>query len=305
MAHNLRQQVARWCFTINNYTPEEIERLDALEAKYLVYGKEVGAQGTPHLQGFVVFRRSIPLRTAQRLICPRAHLEVTRGTNQQAADYCKKDGDFTERGDHSGRSGHRTDWDRFTDFVLELGRLPTERELILHNPSLFARYARRCTQIARALLPQPNLIDDATPRFGWQTRVSGLVQSDIPPSDRTIYFVVDQAGNSGKSWICRWAISKFPDKVQVLKIGKRDDLAYAIDETKRVFLFDVPREQMMYLQYSILEMLKDRMIFSPKYESGMKILPESVQVIVFSNEQPNREALTQDRYHIITVTQEN
>jgi len=105
--------------------------------------------------------------------------------------------------------------------------------------------------------------------------------------------------------MCRWALSKFPSKVQVLKIGKRDDLAYAIDETKRVFLFDVPREQMQYLQYSILEMLKDRMIFSPKYESGMKILPVSVQVIVFSNEQPNEEALTHDRYEIINVTEDN
>lgn len=305
MAHNLRQQVSRWCFTINNYTDEDITRLDALNVKYLVYGKEVGQQGTPHLQGFVVFHRTHPRSTAQRLLCPRAHLEVTRGTNQQAADYCKKDGDYVERGDLSGRSGHRTDWDRFTDFVLELGRIPTERELILHNPSLFARYARRCSQIARALLPEPDLVNDATPRFGWQTRVSGLVQSDIPPSDRTVYFVVDPDGNSGKSWMCRWALSKFPSKVQVLKIGKRDDLAYAIDETKRVFLFDVPREQMQYLQYSILEMLKDRMIFSPKYESGMKILPVSVQVIVFSNEQPNEEALTHDRYEIINVTEDN
>lgn len=295
-------QVSRWCFTINNYSDEDINRLNDLGCNYLVYGKEVGDSGTPHLQGFVIFRRSCLFTTAKRLLGQNAHVEVTNGTSQQASDYCKKDGDFVERGTlgQGANRGKRTDWDDYRDWVQGLGRLPSEREIIIFNPSLYARYTKKCWSIARAFLPSPDLVADSTPRFGWQTRVAGLVQTDSP-SPRAIHFVVDEEGAKGKSFMCRWAISKFPDKVQVLRIGKRDDLSYAIDDTKTVFLFDVPRNQMTFLQYSVLESLKDRMIFSPKYESALKILMHNVQVIVFCNEKPDETQLTGDRFNIITI----
>jgi len=138
------------------------------------------------------------------------------------------------------------------------------------------------------------------PRLGWQLTVGALIESDTPTA-RSIHFVVDPDGGKGKSWICRWALTKYPDKVQILRIGKRDDLAYAIDETKRCFIFDIPREQMTYLQYSVLESLKDQMIFSAKYESSLKVLRNPVQVIVFSNEKPDVTQLTQDRFHLIEI----
>lgn len=294
-------QVSRWCFTINNYTDDDINRLNSLNVKYIVFGREVGASGTPHLQGFVVFNRTHLFNTAKRLIGDRAHIEVTQGTNEQASVYCKKDGDFVERGELQGTGrGKRTDWDSYRDYILELGRLPSEREIILHNPSLYARYSKKCWTIARAFLPQPDLVADATPRLNWQTRCAGLVSAAVP-SPRSIHFFVDPEGASGKSFMCRWALSKFPEKVQILRIGKRDDLSYAIDDTKSVFMFDIPRTQMTFLQYSVLESLKDRMIFSPKYESSLKVLDHPVQVLVFSNESPDETQLTGDRYNIISI----
>lgn len=87
----------RWCFTLNNYAEEEYSEIKTWTAVYLVVGKETGESGTPHLQGFVVFlerRRLSQLKT----LLPRAHWEVARGLPIQAADYCKKDGDFFEQG---------------------------------------------------------------------------------------------------------------------------------------------------------------------------------------------------------------
>lgn len=295
-------QKTRWCFTLNNPTNEEISALNlkASDFTYLVYGKETGDSGTPHLQGFVIFPRSVRLATAKRSISNRCHVEAARGTSKQASDYCKKDGDFEEFGTLPGeQQGKRTDWDRYRDWVESLGRLPTKREIIRYNPSLFARYSSRCLEIANAFLPPVGLTGDEQPRFGWQSRLVGRIESE--PNRRSIDFVVDPAGNSGKSWICRYALSKWPDKVQVLRIGKRDDLAYSIDETKSIFLFDVPREQMQFLQYSVMESLKDQMIYSPKYESSFKILRHVPYVAVFSNEQPDMNKLTADRYHIINV----
>ena len=114
-------------------------------------------------------------------------------------------------------------------------------------------------------------------------------------------FVVDPEGNKGKSWLTRYWFTKRTD-MQRLSIGKRDDLAYAIDVTKRVFVFDIPRGSMEYLQYNILEQLKDQMMFSPKYESACKIINHKVHVVVFCNEEPDMEKMTQDRYKILRIT---
>lgn len=94
--------VHRWVFTLNNYTPEEYTAImSALRqyAKYAVVGKEVGAFQTPHLQGFAVMRLRERLAGMKRILgTQRVHLEKARGTSAQAAEYCKKEGDFEEVG---------------------------------------------------------------------------------------------------------------------------------------------------------------------------------------------------------------
>ena len=88
-----------WCFTINNWTPEDEECLALLTGhKYIVFGRETGEDGTPHLQGFVQFKSQRTLSSMSKAL-PRAHLEVTKGRPDQAAEYCKKDGDFYEEGE--------------------------------------------------------------------------------------------------------------------------------------------------------------------------------------------------------------
>jgi hypothetical protein len=74
-----------------------------------------------------------------------------------------------------------------------------------------------------------------------------------------------------------------------------DDKVF-VDESKRIFLFNIPRGQMEYLQYSVMEQLKDRMVFSPKYQSSTKLLRFVPHVVVFCNEAPDMEKMTADRY---------
>ena len=73
-------------------------------------------------------------------------------------------------------------------------------------------------------------------------------------------------------------------------------MAYALDPTRSIFFINVARGGMQFLQYRILEGLKDRMVFSEKYESVMKILLKPTHVIVFSNEMPDRTKMSEDRY---------
>jgi len=88
-------KVRNWVFTINNPTEEPTELPPGV--RYLVFGREVGEQGTPHLQGFLVFQIAQRF-SAVKAIFPTAHIEAAKGSFEQAADYCKKDGDFVELG---------------------------------------------------------------------------------------------------------------------------------------------------------------------------------------------------------------
>lgn len=84
-------------FTLNNYTPEEVEAVKQWDCSYLIFGKEVGESGTPHLQGYLSLVNAKTL-TALKKLSARAHWEVARGTPKQASEYCEKDGDVFEKG---------------------------------------------------------------------------------------------------------------------------------------------------------------------------------------------------------------
>jgi len=304
----LQSQAINWVFTLNNWIDDDVTRLRALAASdrvhYLVFGREIApTTGTPHLQGYIQFGRTVRGSVVKRLISSRVQVHVERvvGTTEQASAYCKKDGDYEEFGTlKPSLAGRRSDWADYIEWVQALGRMPSKREIILFSPSLWSRYSSACLEIAEANLPAIDLVGDEVPRPGFQTMLSEKVASDNH-DPRKVYFVVDEKGNCGKSWFTRWAMTHHANKTQVLRIAKRDDLAYSIDPTKEVFLFDVPRNQMMYLQYSVLEMLKDRLVYSPKYKSGLKVLTKIPLVIVFSNEDPNRTEMSADRYKVIRI----
>lgn len=80
-----------WCFTLNNWTPAQATAIEALSCRYLVYGREVGASGTPHLQGYIYFKDARTFRAVKKAFPKATHLECTQGTPQQASTYCKKE----------------------------------------------------------------------------------------------------------------------------------------------------------------------------------------------------------------------
>lgn len=89
--------MARSCnftFTHNNYPDTCLE--DDIECQYIIYGKEIGASGTPHLQGLIRFGSQRTLSSVIKKL-PGCHVEIARSLHH-AIEYCKKDGDFTERG---------------------------------------------------------------------------------------------------------------------------------------------------------------------------------------------------------------
>lgn len=67
-------------------------------SEYVVNGNEVGEEGTKHIQGYVKFAHPITFSRAKQFLGDRAHIEMQRGNDCQAAEYCKKEGDFWEYG---------------------------------------------------------------------------------------------------------------------------------------------------------------------------------------------------------------
>jgi len=77
-----------WCFTLNNYTPDEVNILTSLECKY-VFQEETGEKGTPHLQGYINFPNAKTLGGVRKIL-PRAHWEITKNI-QASIQYCSKE----------------------------------------------------------------------------------------------------------------------------------------------------------------------------------------------------------------------
>lgn len=80
-------------FTLNNYTDEEVDVICALgeHTKYLIFSKEVApSTGTPHLQGYLVWKQKSTFRTTVRRLGGRAHVAVAKGNAVQNEQYVRK-----------------------------------------------------------------------------------------------------------------------------------------------------------------------------------------------------------------------
>lgn len=292
---------ARFCFTICNPTDDEEQHVaDTLadETRFVfgIVGREVGEGGTPHLQGFCILRRPQRMSWMRNNVSPRGHYEPARGTSVQARDYCRKDGDFDEFGSFPDRQGKRTDLDDILEWAQShfdaTGQCPTESDIAREHPRGFIKYPRliECLRLRYPAKPH----QDGTLE-GWQVDAANTLVED--PDDRGINFYVDAEGGKGKTFFCRYMLTK-SDDVQVLSIGKRSDIAYMLDESKSIYLFNVPRGQMEFLSYGLLEQIKDRMVISTKYAGRMKTWTHNNHVMVFSNEYPDMNKMSADRYNI-------
>lgn len=100
-----------YCFTINNFTLEEQLAIEETKCRYLIFGQEVGKEGTHHLQGYIELTQPQRISAMKKMKgLERAHLEARRGTRDQARNYCMKENEYLEFGDwEAGGQGSRND----------------------------------------------------------------------------------------------------------------------------------------------------------------------------------------------------
>lgn len=147
-------QHRNWVFTINNPTADDVSRLRSMEGesvRYLRCKPERGESGTLHLQGLVIFKNARAFGGVKRLF-GNAHLEVMRGSVQQALDYVEKEEssaieEFIEGNiefgsrpkEGAGGQGSRSDLLDVYDAVRSGKR---GVELIEANPTAYIKYSR-------------------------------------------------------------------------------------------------------------------------------------------------------------------
>lgn len=164
----------RWCFTLNNYTDEEhsgILRCLRSTTEYFIIGKEIGESGTPHLQGYTVFKRRYRLTQVKAELGRRAHIEISRGTPSDNRVYCSKGGDYEEGGtcpsdgEGSKASKDRDELAREWRSRMEHGRSGLD-QFAVDNPGTY--YFHRSTLLRNSMgharaVPRPGV----TARWYW------------------------------------------------------------------------------------------------------------------------------------------
>lgn len=113
-------QLHSFVFTVNNYTDDDINIIQGSidNFSYLIYGKEVGESGTPHIQGYGELNKKKTLNALKKIF-PRAHIEKRRGTAKQASDYCCKDDKEPFIYGEISQQGKRTDLDNVADAIIK------------------------------------------------------------------------------------------------------------------------------------------------------------------------------------------
>lgn len=264
-----------WVFTLNNYSDTEthqiLEYCKSNNKKY-IFGKEVGDEkGTPHLQGYIYSKNAIRFSTLKK-ICRRWRIKPAKGSMDSNYNYCSKEGDFETNIDPPKKK--KLSKDEKSE-ILEQKRLR-----ILENdykPIEWRDWQKKCIDVCNS-----------------------------PKENRKIYWLYEKTGNVGKSFLTRYLYLKYGG---ILCGGKRGDvfnqcMTYDIEnnhEDPNLVLCDIPRTSIDYVDYGCLEKIKDRLLFSGKYEGGVIFYEQSPHIICYANELPNKAKMSSDRWEIINI----
>jgi len=143
-----------WCFTLNNYKPAEVKKLEEYKCEYMVFGYETApTTGTKHLQGFMQFKNNKLFTTIKKNFS-RIWLAKRKGSPLQASQYCKYldyergktptqlNDKLFEKGELIPRDqqGTRTDLQQMGKDIIN-GTL-TVRDILLNDPMKYHLYGR-------------------------------------------------------------------------------------------------------------------------------------------------------------------
>lgn len=309
-------------WTLNNYTPEDILRINGVIGKrgirYICYGREVApSTGTPHLQGYMQstqkqFERLqlafAPthlnnLQSARAASGPNAaEIGGTFGEPYTAIGYCMKEGDFYETGMKetiaavADRQGQRTDLknameaiDSNADDTLLYGE---HYEVMAKYPKFIEKYRSHTrNQRGKEALRE----EFATLQlYPWQ---NDIIDTFLGTADRrTIHWYWSDGGNVGKSTFGTY-LAVMHDAL-IIETGKKNDINYIFSKNPaKIVVIDIVRAtdagEIGHI-YGIAESLKNGRLMISKYDSDT-IFFQPPHILFLANFAPDRSKWSDDR----------
>jgi len=133
----------------------------------------------------------------------------------------------------------------------------------------------------------------------WQENILEIIKTPCGSGDRKVHTYVDAIGGCGKSTFCRHLAIK---KDALLVSGTEKDVKFAVTEWLKtkdldIILWDIPRAYGCRIDFGVVEDLKNGIMFSGKYESGMCVFNKP-HVFIFTNKWPDVSGLSADKWVI-------
>jgi len=276
--------------------------------KYACVGREMGASGTPHLQGYIQCdkaKRTTESGMAKKLkkvgLSSQPHVEIARGTPQQGAEYCMKEGNFEEWGTMSKGKGSRSDIHAFHADAKKVRTEEDELKLADEHPAAYHKYWKSAARVAD-LSKSVDAKKERDERMSeielrdWQKAIRRKV---LEQGNRKVCWLVDEKGGRGKSVLAEYMAAN--DNAFLVTSGKSADIAKAYNY-EPVVIFDFTRAKEETVNYAVMEGFKNGRLFSPKYESKQMIF-RPAKVLVCANWFPRYEELSADRWNVIDLAE--
>lgn len=156
------------------------------------------------------------------------------------------------------------------------------------------------------------LLDNRTKRYPWQSDVLNFIYDErkeefIPSDDRTIVWIQDKSGNTGKSKFIKWICVNRPNEVAKITFGTSSQLRSSLISAgpRLCYFIDIPRtkgyEDSLDSIISTMEDLKSGHIVSNFYGKYTQLIMNPPHIIIFSNEDCPKKKLSLDRWKIFKI----
>lgn len=151
-------------------------------------------------------------------------------------------------------------------------------------------------------IPKPLKVLKTEDLYPFQKKILDIIKQE--PDDRTINWFYEREGNVGKTSFSKYLCVNHN---AIYLSGKATDCFYAIQQyiehnkfAPEIVILDIPRCNIDYTSYLAIEKIKDGIFFSGKYEGGMVVF-NPPHILCFSNEKPDMEKLSNDRWKIYKI----